>query len=490
MIQVPADDSPLEAKRPFRLFLVGGFSLTWAVTFVFAYSFVFTPLDTFTQAQADAARVCYIGAIALSQGLLCVFAPRLLRREFRLPLSIVLSLLLCGMIAAYAVTSCWQVEEVALVPMLVAAGLWQGGFHVLWAEMFAYIEEPEGQRLIFASVALGAGVFVLVAIAAPQATSYLTILLGICSLGCYVAARARHPHVELSGKLGSRKLKKDFHKSNVIMMVFGAVFGVGIYAAMTTSALPSYLAYAVTGAALACGTLVLLVINVVSNRSYTLNEMTLALSPVIAIVLLTLVFVRGLPAWILYVVMLSLLTAFDTTAFCFHLSVTREMGLAPFSTLARGRFFTQLGMFIASLANLVFVYFVDASHSHSFLIPLVMVGFLFVMVSSVSKVDFSPKAMAAQEGAAMPVPVAAARPAITSEELVCAMGDDYDLSRRERDVLALLLAGHTAQSIADKLVISLNTVKSHTYHIYRKMGINSRQEIVDIRDAYALKLRS
>ena len=495
MDQASSRGASADVDKTFLLFVVAGFSLTWSVTYVFAYSFVFTPLDVFTQVQADTARVSYIGAIALAQGVLCLVMTRLLKcRAFRLPLGSAVSLVLCVMVGVYTAAAQQPFGNVVLVFMLISAGIWQGCFHVLWAEMFAYLREPASRRLIFSSVAIGAVVFMITVLFAQQATSYLTILLAICSLGCYVAAQARKPRFELSCKVASRKLKKDFHKSNVIMMVFGAVFGVGIYAAMTTTALPAYVAYAVTGAALALGAAALLAINLVSNRSYSLSEVTLALSPVIAILLLTLVFVTGLPAWIIYVIMIALLTAFDTTAFCFHLEVTREMGLSPFSALARGRFLIQFGMFIASLANLVFVYYVDASHSHSFLIPLVMVGFLFVMVSSVSRVDFMPHGHAGEGIAPEDVMLVdeertqASKP-VSAADLVQAMGDDYDLSRRERDVLNLLLAGHTAQSIADKLVISLNTVKSHTYHIYRKMGINSKQEIVDIRDAYAKKLQ-
>lgn len=494
MDQAPTENAPADVDKTFLLFLVAGFSLTWSVTYVFAYSFVFTPLDAFTQVQADTARVAYIGGIALMQGVLCLFVSRLLKHEFRLPMALVLSLLLCVMVALYTFTFQRQVGTWVIVPLLISAGLWQGGFHVLWAEQFVYLGETISRRLIFLSVGVGAVVFIVTVLIAQEATTYLTILLGICSLGCYIAVQARQPKVELSKKVGSRKLKKSFHKSNVTMMVFGAVFGVGIYAAMTTTALPTYIAYALTGAALALGAFALLIISLVSNRSYTLNEITLALSPVIAILLLTLVFVTGLPAWIIYIGMLALLTSFDTTAFCFHLAVTREMGLAPFSALSRGRFFIQFGMFIASLANLVFVYYVDASHSHSFLIPLVMVGFLFVMMSTVSRVDFMPHESADEPHEKEPELVMgeqqpAAQP-VTTADLVQAMGNDYDLSRRERDVLNLLLGGHTAQSIADKLVISLNTVKSHTYHIYRKMGINSKQEIVDIRDAYVKKLQS
>ena len=52
------------------------------------------------------------------------------------------------------------------------------------------------------------------------------------------------------------------------------------------------------------------------------------------------------------------------------------------------------------------------------------------------------------------------------------------LSEREREVLALLARGATNQDIADALVISLGTVKSHLNHIMGKLGARNRTEAV------------
>ena len=48
------------------------------------------------------------------------------------------------------------------------------------------------------------------------------------------------------------------------------------------------------------------------------------------------------------------------------------------------------------------------------------------------------------------------------------------LTERERDVLALLVAGLNNQEIAERLVISLGTVKFHVSNIYQKLGVDSR----------------
>jgi LuxR family maltose regulon positive regulatory protein len=52
------------------------------------------------------------------------------------------------------------------------------------------------------------------------------------------------------------------------------------------------------------------------------------------------------------------------------------------------------------------------------------------------------------------------------------------LSERELDVLRLLASDLDGPDIARELVVSLNTVRSHTKSIYAKLGVNSRREAV------------
>lgn len=54
------------------------------------------------------------------------------------------------------------------------------------------------------------------------------------------------------------------------------------------------------------------------------------------------------------------------------------------------------------------------------------------------------------------------------------------LSLQEQRVLELLATGLSYQEIAQTLIVSVNTIKTQLRHIYRKLGVTSRQEAIDL----------
>ena len=54
------------------------------------------------------------------------------------------------------------------------------------------------------------------------------------------------------------------------------------------------------------------------------------------------------------------------------------------------------------------------------------------------------------------------------------------LTAREREVLELLMRGRTGSYIAETLVISENTARGHVRRLYTKLGVHSRQELIDL----------
>ena len=53
------------------------------------------------------------------------------------------------------------------------------------------------------------------------------------------------------------------------------------------------------------------------------------------------------------------------------------------------------------------------------------------------------------------------------------------LSRKEKEVLASILEQKTNQQICDELFISLSTLKTHINHIYKKLEVSTRKEILE-----------
>ena len=60
------------------------------------------------------------------------------------------------------------------------------------------------------------------------------------------------------------------------------------------------------------------------------------------------------------------------------------------------------------------------------------------------------------------------------------------LSERELEVLRLLASDLDGPEIASQLVVSLNTLRTHTKSIYTKLGVNSRRAAVRRAEELAL----
>jgi DNA-binding NarL/FixJ family response regulator len=56
----------------------------------------------------------------------------------------------------------------------------------------------------------------------------------------------------------------------------------------------------------------------------------------------------------------------------------------------------------------------------------------------------------------------------------------YSLTRREKQVLVLLGRGWKNADIARELQVSTETVRTHAQHVYRKLGVRSRKELLGV----------
>jgi ATP/maltotriose-dependent transcriptional regulator MalT len=55
-----------------------------------------------------------------------------------------------------------------------------------------------------------------------------------------------------------------------------------------------------------------------------------------------------------------------------------------------------------------------------------------------------------------------------------------ELTGREREIAVLAAAGHSNAEIAEQLVISVRTVETHLYRVFKKVGIADREQLTDL----------
>jgi DNA-binding NarL/FixJ family response regulator len=77
-----------------------------------------------------------------------------------------------------------------------------------------------------------------------------------------------------------------------------------------------------------------------------------------------------------------------------------------------------------------------------------------------------------------PMSPSIARMVIESMQRSPAANDSYRLTNREKDILASLSKGNSVKMIAAALGLSVETVRTHTKHIYDKLHVNSQTEAV------------
>jgi len=88
------------------------------------------------------------------------------------------------------------------------------------------------------------------------------------------------------------------------------------------------------------------------------------------------------------------------------------------------------------------------------------------LLRQAAKSDLAPEYLALLRTGVTPVPRTARQPLIEP------------LSERELEVLRLLRSDLSGPEIANELVVTLNTLRTHTKNIYAKLGVGSRRAAI------------
>ena len=100
---------------------------------------------------------------------------------------------------------------------------------------------------------------------------------------------------------------------------------------------------------------------------------------------------------------------------------------------------------------------------------LVFVCVMFVN-GSIAKITFSPSQADEDRG-------------LDRSDVCDQIGNRFGLTQREKEIIFCISLGYSMRKTSEVLYISTSTVHTHTATIYRKLGVHSRQEVIDLIDA-------
>ena len=105
------------------------------------------------------------------------------------------------------------------------------------------------------------------------------------------------------------------------------------------------------------------------------------------------------------------------------------------------------------------------------------------LLKDVAEDDLVATIRLAHAGHVLLPPGASSRPPATASVPDVVM---FDLSHREREILALLAAGQSNKEIARQLTLSLSTVKFHVSNVITKLGVTNRTEATALALAHGI----
>lgn len=394
---------------------------------------------------------------------------------------------------AFALSAlCWSgaVGGDAVLPVLVAAWVLLGAAELAlslsWAVLFSMMPAKWTALSIACGGALATPLFLLVAGAGEPLVGLLGIAfcLVACDLLAYFLLR-KTGEEELAAMKGFHREPAITLKAALSVATNGLVYGY-VVVMLALMGLPSVLVAAAAGV-VGAGVAILWAVKRTRSR-WDVGTMQRATVPIVAASILFIPFCDEVGRTACGAVAIGTF-AYATLMEWTDLVVSNaEFQLYPVRRYAKGRFAQWTGFTAGALV----AYFAF----HAFPLPSTPLALLSCIIAVVVVAAFAlygaddsdtKEALLAvmTAGADSPPIIDPPKNAAPFRERCDAVMRQYDLSQREMEVFLCLAKGRNAEYIQQKLFISGNTAKTHIAHIYRKMGINSQQRLIDMVDREA-----
>lgn len=355
----------------------------------------------------------------------------------------------------------------------VAAGAGVAWLYLQWAPFFARLDTKGIVVCVFAAMAVGSALKIpLDWLPAPVAAVVLGVLPALSVLAC------RRATAKLPEPVGSPRL---FHEANPTSIPWRILIGVAAY---------SFVIGAVKGVPVIEAAVPFAVLTLVHHGVEILLALAvlwwvavrgrrLSFSGLWRTVLLftaaTLFFLPvcgpAVAPWLLLGAGIAQ-TLVVMLLWAMLADVAHHSDVSPFVIFASGWIAYSLPLALGEAAGLV----VGGWEASPVALAAMAYAVTVAVVLTLSDTAFSQRRIFADLEAPAPMPSAFA-----SLDAQCEMlGREASLTAREVEVLQMIVKGRSKSYIAETLFISENTVRSHSKHIYQKLGVHSKQEVLDL----------
>lgn len=365
---------------------------------------------------------------------------------------------------------------------------------MLWLSFFGHMKLGETALYMTLSYAVGSILFVCIAWAGAEAANACALLLPLLSGITFFYSNKLYQHeTGSSGTILSEMRANGHREAPIFPYISRMTTALGLYALVfgliTSMAVSNGLSGGIAGpyieapCCIGLGIALALIYNSKKKARgiyYLYRFVPLAFSVGLALLLL----VDRSAFFTANAFIMTAYLAFEILILNDFCNAIKMNDLPPLRTFGIARFAITIGMLLGWLLGM-------ATATLPPLLPPVAVavgaGIVVVVIASTlvftEKEVFSLCGVAEERGFEERLALNN-NPHHTSDENIQQFGIAWQLSNRETDVLDLLLKGRTTHYISENLFIAPGTVKTHTYNIYKKMGIHTKMELLDLFDAF------
>lgn len=446
-----------------------GFSVAWGLSIVFT--------GTFAQGDTSNLGTFWLASmIGAPAGLLGFFFVR--KRLDRERADLLQLLALAGMVVGTAVLALSMGTDPVLAGgMQLAAGLVSSlgtaVFTVQWGSHYATLDMQRIERSAVFSLIVAFLCYACALVAPRPVSMVIVVCLPFLSAVSLKGAQRRAPG-EPASRAASDPPKLDVREfTRIGLGVVGSTTTISLFWSMANSGVIP-LERGLFEASVLSGTVVAALLMVYMTRfSRSLNLGTLYrwVLPIIALACALLSVPSAACALVACLLVFACSSLLNLLTFVYFAELSSRTGAVAHRVFGLGRFFLELGFLIGILlAPLVAEAAAQTGPCPAFAFVLaVLVVLTMVSIGVQDRLAFT-----LEESSE------AGRPSLSDVlgKACRKAAHRYGLTKREAEILPFLAQGYSLPYIRNELYIAQSTIDTHVRHIYKKMDVHSREELI------------